>query len=87
MLGSRLRPLSAVGKQRLAGTQLASFLATFRVGLPSSLKLSLNWFFFVCLFVCFKTRSHCVSRLALNSLRPTLVLPIECSGRSQMQSG
>lgn len=50
MLGSRLRPLSAVEKQRLAGTQLASFLATFRVGLPSSLKLSLNWFFF-CLSV------------------------------------
>lgn len=85
MLGSRLRPLSAVEKQSLAGSQLASFLATFRVGLPSSLKLSLNWFFF--LFVCFKTGSHCVSRLALNSLRPTLALPIECSGRSQMQSG
>lgn len=45
MLGSQLRPLSAVRKQRLAGTQLASFLATFRADLPPSLKLSLNWFF------------------------------------------
>lgn len=81
MLGSQLRPLSAVRKQRLAGTQLASFLATFRADLPPSLKLSLNWFF-VCLF---KDRIILCVQVGLELT--TLVLPIECSGRSRMQSG